>query len=104
MKSLNNEWDRKLREKLETHDHSTSVKWRQIETRLSSLDHRRANKYKWSRIAAIFIGLMAVLAVFSWYTESSWENAPVASVKNLDASGPQFFSATELHRIYMGRD
>ncbi len=104
MERNHKEWDKTLKRKMGTDYHPTQLDWSQVEERLP-VRKARIRKVGWIlKVAAIIVAAVASYSLLDWYSEPSWEYSPVASVHNLENSESSFFSAEELHQIYIPKN
>jgi hypothetical protein len=104
MEGNNKEWDEVLKKKLGSDSHPTEVRWEQVEERLPK-KKAGIRKIGWLlKVAAVFIAIAASYSIYSWYSTPSWEYSPVASVQSLEDTESSFFSADELHSLYISKE
>jgi len=104
MERKHNEWDQTLRRKMGAASHPTQLEWTQVEERLP-VREARIRKIGWIlKVAAIILAAVASYSLLDWYSGPSWEYSSVASVQSLENSESSFFSAKELHQIYIPKN
>jgi len=94
-------WDAVLRQKIGVSGISTDIEWQDVENRLSEVEKKGRNKSILLRIAAVVVVVFGAYSLYTWNATPSWEYMPVASVESLDNTSTTFFSASELHGIYI---
>ena len=97
-------WDAVLRQKIGVSGVSTDIEWQEVENRLFKVKKKGRNKSILLRIAAVIVVVFGAYTLYTWKATPSWEYASVASVESLDNTSTTFFSASELHGIYISSE